>query len=125
MSVNGTFEVELTPQKDDIAPAGRMLISKKYTGSMQGVGSGQMISKRTDNGVAIYSAIEEFDGLVEGAVGTFTLVHNGYMSSEKQMLDIKILDGSGTGDLKNISGAMKITQDDGGHQYELTYSLGL
>ena len=125
MSVTGTFEVELTPQQDDIVPAGRMLISKKYSGSMQGLGSGQMISKRVDGGVAIYFAIEEFDGAIEGVAGSFTLVHNGYMSSETQRLDITILEGSGTGDLKNISGAMDITQDDGAHQYELTYSLEL
>lgn len=123
MSASGTFEVHLEPQKDDHAPAGRMVISKTYTGSLEGTGKGQMISKRTSSGVAVYSAIEEFDGKLDGKKGGFTLIHNGYMSSEGQSLEVKILEGSGSGQLENISGELEITQKDGAHEYELRYEL--
>jgi len=123
MSASGIFEVNIEPQKDENAPVGRMLINKKYTGDIEGTGIGQMISKRTDSGTAVYFAIEEFQGVVDGKTGAFTLVHNGYMSSEDQSLDIKILEGSGRGELGNISGSMEIIQDEGEHRFVLQYEL--
>ena len=123
MSANGTFEVDLTPQEDIGFPVGRMLIKKTYLGDMIGSGTGQMISKRTENGAAVYCAIEEFSGSVKGKNGGFTLVHKGHMSKESQSLEVTILAGSGSGELQDISGSMLIVQDTNGHRYELTFEL--
>jgi len=123
MPASGTFEIDLTPQEDSGFAAGRMLIRKTYLGDMTGSGIGQMISKRLENGTAVYYAIEEFSGLVQGKSGGFTLVHKGHMSKESQSLDVTILEGSGSGELQNISGSMLIIQDANGHQYELTFEL--
>ena len=123
MLASGEFEVDLTPQDDSDCPAGRMLINKTYHGDMSGSGTGQMISKRTENGIAIYFAIEEFSGSVKGNNGSFALVHHGYMSKSSQSLEVTILEGSGSGELKDISGSMLITQDENGHSYELTFEL--
>lgn len=123
MSEIGTFEVTLSPQQDDVSPAGRMLIHKEYSGILTGVGQGQMISKRTSSGNAVYSAIEEFEGLVEGKKGKFTLIHQGVMSAEKQELTIYILSGSGSEELIGIEGNLAITQKDNKHYYEFTYTL--
>ena len=123
MDAKGTFEVNLTPQDDADSPAGRMVIDKNYLGDMNGSGIGQMISKRTESGTAVYYAIEEFSGSVESKSGAFTLVHKGYMSKESQSLKVVILEGSGSGELENISGSMVIVQDANGHTYELTYEL--
>ncbi|MAD17205.1 MAG: hypothetical protein CL579_14195 [Alteromonadaceae bacterium] len=123
MTATGTFEVDLSPQEDEAAPAGRMLIDKTYQGDLVGKGIGQMISKRTDNGVAVYFAIEEFEGTLQGKSGTFTLLHNGKMSAEVQSLDIAILEGSASGELTGLTGAMRITQQDGKHSYELDFEL--
>ena len=123
MSTSGTFEVNLEPQQDENAPAGRMIINKKYSGGIEGTGIGQMISRRTDGGVAVYYAIEEFEGSVDGKTGSFTLIHNGYMSSETQSLEIRILQGSGGGELAGISGSMDIIQNDGEHTFVLRFEL--
>lgn len=123
MPASGTFEVKLDPQNDELTPVGRMLIDKQYTGDLVGVGKGQMISKRTDAGVAVYYAIEEFEGSVNGKTGTFTLVHEGYMSPQQQNLHIKILEGTGQGELTGISGTLDITQENSIHSYKLTYDL--
>ena len=125
MTVKGTFDVDLCPQNDKNTPAGRMVIEKKYTGAMVGLGLGQMISKRTDNGVAVYFAIEEFVGCVDEKDGSFTLLHQGKMSAEEQSLEISILAGSGSGALTNICGNMRIIQQDGKHHYELDYQLSV
>jgi len=121
MLAKGTFEVDLTPQEDAESPAGRMLIRKTYLGDMKGSGTGQMISKRTESGTAAYYAIEEFSGSVGGKSGSFTLVHKGFMSKASQSLEIAVLEGSGSGELQDISGSMLIIQDANGHAYELTY----
>ncbi|MEM9667580.1 MAG: DUF3224 domain-containing protein [Pseudomonadota bacterium] len=123
MSVAGIFDVQLSPQNDEAAPTGRMIINKQYHGALSGRGVGQMISKRTEAGIAIYYAIEEFTGSVDGFEGGFTLVHQGFMSQSESSLDISILEGTGRGQLANISGAMTITQDNGVHRYDLEYEL--
>ena len=123
MNVKGTFEVRLTPQHDPEAPAGRMVMKKSFDGGMKGTASGQMISKRTENGASVYYAVEEFSGELAGKSGGFTLVHSGYMDENGQKLDVTILDGSGSGELEGITGSMEILNDDSGHRYELTYSF--
>lgn len=123
MTAIGTFEVDLKPQNDGEYQAGRMLINKKYLGDMIGSSVGQMISRKTEGGAAIYFAIEEFTGSVNDQSGAFTLLHKGLMNKESQSLDVNILEGSGSGDLKNISGSMRIEQDANGHNYELIFEL--
>lgn len=123
MSATGMFEVSLDPQNDEDAPVGRMIIDKKYSGALVGTGIGQMISKRTESGAAVYSAIEEFEGLLEGKKGTFTLVHYGEMSAAGQKLEVNIIAGSGSGELENISGSMEIIQENKTHRYVLKYKL--
>ena len=123
MSATGIFEVNLDPQNDENAPAGRMIIDKKYSGALVGKGIGQMISKRTETGSAIYSAIEEFEGSLDGKKGAFTLVHYGEMSATGQKLEVNIVADSGLGELENISGSLKIIQEDKMHKYVLNYKL--
>jgi len=123
MTATGTFEVNLDPQADADFPAGRMVIDKIYSGDVSGTGKGQMISKRTDGGAAVYYAVEEVSGSVDGKNGAFTLIHKGHMTRESQTLQVEILEGSGTGELEGISGSMAITQDSNSHSYELTYEL--
>lgn len=123
MNAAGTFDVSLEPQDDVDIPAGRMVIDKVYSGDLSGTGRGQMISKRTEGGSAVYFAIEEFSGSANGKKGAFTLIHKGYMNQESQMLDVDILGGSGSGELESISGKMSITQDSGGHSYQLEYEI--
>jgi hypothetical protein len=123
MSAKGVFEVDLAPQPDAQAPAGRMILNKTYRGDMSGSGVGQMISKRTDKGTAVYYAIEEFSGSVDGRSGAFTLVHCGHMNAETSSLEVTILQGSGRGELATITGSLLITQGSDGHSYDLRYEL--
>jgi hypothetical protein len=123
MVVKGTFEIRLDPQQDDSAPAGRMVINKTYSDGLVGTGIGQMLSKRTENGASVYSAIEEFQGSVDGKSGSFTLFHNGIMSSTKHELKIIVVDGSATGELEGLTGELLIEQQEGVHHYTFTYGF--
>lgn len=123
MTATGTFEIQMDMQNDEIAPVGRIIIDKNYSGSMVGKGSGQMISKRTEDGASVYAAIEEFDGSIEDKKGSFTLFHRGIMSSSEMTLEILIVEGSGTGDFTHINGSLDIEQDDDKHLYTLEYEF--
>jgi len=123
MTVSGSFDIQLEPQQDDFAPAGRMLINKEYSGALVGKGIGQMISKRTEQGASVYSAIEEFTGTVEGKNGSFTLFHTGLMSATSQELNVIVVEGSGTEELSGITGKLSIHQNNGAHTYTFDYQL--
>jgi hypothetical protein len=123
MSASGVFAVKLEPHKDEPAPAGRMTLFKEYSGGLVGKGIGQMLSKRTEGGASVYSAIEEFEGALDGRNGRFTLFHNGFMSGSTHELKIIIVDGSGSGELEGIQGELFIAQKNGNHEYDLRYSL--
>ncbi|MEP5612047.1 MAG: DUF3224 domain-containing protein [Cyclobacteriaceae bacterium] len=122
-TAKGNFEINMTPQQDDEAPAGRFILSKTYQGDVEGTAVGQMISKRIEGGAAVYFAVEEFSGSVNGKGGAFTLMHKGFMDKESQSLEIEIIAGSGSAELTGISGSLKIIQEGEAHAYELTYEL--
>lgn len=121
MLAKGYFDVTLTAQEDLEAPAGRMLIEKTYHGEMTGTGRGQMISKRTEDGLSLYFAIEEFQGQINGKTGGVTFVHKGVMDKQSEALKIEILGGSATGELKGMTGEMSLNIDDGRHFYVLNF----
>ncbi len=123
MQATGTFEVQLSPQQDDQAPAGRMIINKVFSGDLKGTGTGQMISKRIEGGNAVYYAVEEVVATLNGKSGAFTLLHHGEMSASEQSLSISVMSGSGSGELKGISGNMEINIENGAHSYQFTYSF--
>jgi len=123
MQLSGSFEITLELQQDEQFPAGRMLINKQYTGGLEGIGIGQMLSKRTEAGASVYAAIEEFEGKVNGKQGSFTLFHTGQMSASSQELNIIVIEGSGAGELEGITGKLTITLSNDVHSYVFEYSF--
>jgi len=123
MLAKGKFTVEVLPQNDGEFNAGRLTISKTYTGDIVGTGKGQMISKRIENGPATYFAIEEVSATLNDKTGSFTLLHKGVMDANGTTLDITIMPHSGTDDFAGITGTYNIIQQDGQHFYELEWAL--
>jgi hypothetical protein len=123
MQATGTFEVQLSPQQDEQAPVGRMVINKVFSGDLKGTGTGQMISKRIEGGNAVYYAVEEVVATLDGKSGAFTLLHHGEMSASEQSLSISVMPGSGSGELAGISGNMAINIEEGMHSYQFSYTF--
>ena len=91
----GSFEVNLTPQSDEACEAGRLLIEKTYQGGLEGKGTGQMLSARTEqDGSAGYVAIERFSGTLDGRSGSFVLQHVGLMNRGSSTLQITVIPDS-------------------------------
>ena len=122
---SGTFEVKLTPQRDNTEEGlGRMTIAKQIHGDFEGTSIGQMLTSMTKvSGSAVYVAVERMTGTLHGRKGSFDLHHVGVMNRGVQQLTINVVPDSGTNQLIGITGAMTIKIADGKHSYEFDYSL--
>ena len=128
MNAKGTFEVKLSKLQpyNIIAEAklGRMSIEKEFSGDLQAVSKGEMLSAFSNTeGSAGYVAIEEVEGILQGKEGTFILQHNATMTRNKQELNIIVVPDSGTGELKGLIGRMQINIIDGKHFYDFDYNI--
>jgi hypothetical protein len=84
-----------------------------------------MLAVRADPVGAGYVALERIEGTVPGRRGTFALLHLGSMVGETPWAKWPISPGSGTGELKGISGEARIEIDESGaHTLLLDYELG-
>ena len=124
----GTFEVQMQPQGEgDIAPGaslGRMSLDKQFSGDLQAIGKGEMLTARSDTPTsAAYVAIERITGMLQGRSGSFVLVHRGVMTKGAQDLHISVVPDTGTDGLEGLSGTLSIRIAEGKHYYDFTYDL--
>ena len=124
----GAFDVKMAPPTAEATAAGetigRMLLDKKYHGSLDATGKGQMLAMRTPvEGSAGYVAMELVVGKLDGKSGSFVLQHSGTMNRGAKQLVLNVVPDSGTGELVGLSGDMEIIIAEGKHRYKFEYSL--
>jgi hypothetical protein len=128
-TIDGAFDVKLTPQPADEREAaaflGRMAIDKSFHGDLEATSVGQMLAARGDQPASAgYVAIERVTGTLAGRQGSFVLQHSGHSNPAGQSLEINVVADSGTDQLKGLSGTMRIIiEPGGGHFYEFDYEL--
>jgi len=126
-TATGPFEVKLAPQPPDAenTTLGRMLIAKQFHGELEATSQGQMLSALTGTkGSAGYVAMELVHGTLGGHKGTFVLQHSGTMDRGQSQLTVTVVPGSGTGELRGLSGSMQIRIEPGGkHFYDFDYQI--
>ena len=128
-TIDGAFDVKLTPQPADEREAaaflGRMAIDKSFHGELEATSVGQMLAARGDRPASAgYVAIERVTGTLAGRQGSFVLQHSGHSNPAGQSLEINVVADSGTDELKGLSGTMRIIiEPGGGHFYEFDYEL--
>jgi hypothetical protein len=121
----GTFEVKVQPlSPPDIPGVARYSIDKTIHGDLEATTKGEMYTAGDPKaGAAGYVAIETVTGALDHKSGTFVLQHFATMDTSGRDMTVKIVPGSGTGDLKGISGTFAILIADGKHSYDLEYQL--
>ena len=123
----GTFTVDVHPLTP--APAeglSRFSIDKQLKGDLEATSKGEMFSGGDPKqGVAGYVAIEVVTGILHGKHGSFALQHSGTMDQNGRKLSVIVVPGSGTGELKGISGTFDIQIANGQHSYDMEYQLPL
>jgi hypothetical protein len=128
--ITGPFDVKVVPQKPDTqiaraANLGRLTIDKRYHGDLEAIAKGEMLAAQTDTkGSAGYVAMERVTGTVKGRNGSFVLLHHATMTRGTPELVISVVPDSGTGELRGISGSMRVmVAADGAHSYEFDYKI--
>ncbi|MFF1905375.1 DUF3224 domain-containing protein [Kitasatospora sp. NPDC058218] len=128
-NASGSFELTgFEPEETDEQPGttlGRVRITKAFTGGLTGTSVVRMLSVLDGaGGPAAYVAVEHFTGELDGRKGSFVLQHSA-PGSQGERLAIRVVAGTGAGELTGITGTFELsTDDEGGHTYVLEYELG-
>ena len=102
----------------------RFSIDKQIHGDLEATTKGEMFSGGDPRqGAAGYVAIEVVTGTLNGKHGSFALQHFGHHGSKRPKMQVIVVPGSGTGELKGIAGAFTIKIENGQHSYDFDYSL--
>ena len=97
----------------------RVAIGKTFTGAVEGTSTVEMLTASNATSRA-YVAFERLEVSVDGRKGGFVLHH----SADDAGLALKILTGSGFGELAGIAGTASIEIDEEkNHRFALTYTL--
>lgn len=134
MRTSGTFTVHdftaaAVPGSDIVTatPVNVATMGKTFGGGIGGR-SATVFTAAFDEaaGVGTYVAMESFEGSLDGRDGAFNFVHSASTTgSDRADEYFLIVPGSGTGDLKGISGSGGIAvDDDGTHRIWFEYELG-
>ena len=136
MRTEGTFIVEsftpaaLTPSPDEVvtrAPVGVAVMVKQFSGGVSGR-SATIFTAAYDQatGAGTYVAMESFDGALDGAAGTFNFMHSATTEGGGRAHEhFAVVPGSGTAELRGISGGGGlVVDDDGTHRVWFDYRLG-
>jgi hypothetical protein len=122
---HGTFTVDVKPLTPPPAEGlGRFSIDKQIHGDLEATSKGEMFSAGNPReGAAGYVAIEMVTGALGGKQGSFALQHLGTMDASGPKMQVIVVPGSGTGELKGIGGTFTIHNDKGAHSYDFDYTL--
>ena len=122
---HGTFTVDVHPLTPPPAEGlGRFSIDKQIHGDLEATTKGEMYSAGDPKqGAAGYVAIEWVTGTLDGKHGSFALQHFATMDQNGPRMQVIVVPGSGTGELKGIAGTFNIHIDKGAHSYDFDYTL--
>ena len=125
MIAAGPFEVKLSPQPPgEDAALGRFALDKAFHGDLEAMSKGQMLAFSSSvKGSAGYVAMEQVTGTLHGRRGTFVLQHSGTMTRGNGELAITVVPDSGTEELTNLSGTMRVDVSGGKHAYVFEYTI--
>ena len=122
---HGTFTVDMKPLTP--VPAGglaRFSINKEIHGDLEATTQGEMYAGGDfTKGAAGYVAIEMVTGTLAGKHGSFALMHMATMDAAGPQMVVKIVPGSGTGELTGIGGTFTIEMSGGRHSWTMDYTL--
>lgn len=127
-TATGTFEIE--EQWDEVyddaegARLGRTRLTKRFAGDLTATSVVDMlgVSLPADGEFqgAAYVAVERVTGSLGDRKGSFVLTH---VAGQAHGMKVAVVPGSGTGDLRGITGEVTIARaEDGSHTYTFRHS---
>ena len=122
---HGAFNVKVVPLSSaSVAGIAHYSLDKELHGDIEGTSKGEMMGVGDPkSGNAGYVALEVITGTLAGKHGSFVLQHSSFMEAGAPTMNIKVVPGSGTDELKGIAGTFMIRIENGQHFYDLDYTL--
>ncbi|MGH7666584.1 MAG: DUF3224 domain-containing protein [Candidatus Dormibacteria bacterium] len=103
----------------------RIELHKTFRGELDAHSHVEMLSVTGAAEGAGYVALERVEGTLQGRSGSFALLQIGTMVGDRPWVKVPIAPGSGTGELRGISGEATIEVDPAGaHTLQLEYQIG-
>ena len=101
----------------------RVNATKSYQGDIEGEGKLEYLMMYRSAGSASFMGLERVTGSIGGRSGSFVLQHTGTFEGGVAKVTLSVVPGSGTGDLRGLSGEGKFSV---GHQppYSMTLDYG-
>jgi hypothetical protein len=121
----GRFTVDVRPLSPEPAEGlSRYSIDKVIHGDLEATTKGEMFGAGDPKkGAAGYVAIEIVTGTLGGKKGSFVLGHLATMDASGPKMQVIVVPGSGTGELKGIAGTFTIRIEGKEHFYDFEYEL--
>jgi hypothetical protein len=100
----------------------RALVTKKYTGDIEGSSTTEWLMAYLDDGSAQFVGLERISGSINGREGTLVLRHVGSFKDGAAKGDLDVIDGGGSGALRTAAGDGQFLADPGGSvKLDLTF----
>ncbi len=99
----------------------RITVKKSFEGEVKGESIGELLMCVSTEGAAGYTILDRFLVEIEGRKGSFVAIHGGM--TDEMKASGRIVPGSGTDDLKGISGSLEFKSDADGKRIILDYSF--
>jgi hypothetical protein len=129
-TARGSFEIQRRDQSviydGEGTKLGRISFDKQFSGDLQGTAVVEMLSALSEvKGSAGYVAIERVTGSLAGLKGNFVFQHSGSMKGGVATLNLTVVPDSADGELKGLSGSLKIDIVEGKHLYVFDYGFDI
>jgi hypothetical protein len=126
---SATFEVESWDEGTTVeAEAGRISSAKveqRLSGEIQGEGLAQWLMCYRADETADFVGLQRIEGRLGGRDGGFVMTSNGTFDGKVAAGEMRVVEGSGTGELAGISGGGRFSAPLGSEAtVELDYELG-
>ena len=115
------WETQTTDETTANPTLSRITVKKSFDGEVRGESVGELLMCASADGAAGYTIMDRFTIETEGKKGSFVAIHGGM--TDEMKASGKIVPGSGTDDLKGISGTLEFKSDENGKRIILDYSL--
>jgi hypothetical protein len=99
----------------------RITVKKTFDGELKGESTGELLMCAAADGSAGYTIMDRVSGELCGRRGSFVMIHGG--TTDVMGAGGKIVPGSGTDELRGISGTVEFKSDENGKSIILDFTL--
>ncbi len=127
-TITATFEVtgwDETPYDEpaDGPKFARATVTKRFTGSLEGTSTAQLLTCVAGDENAGYIGSERVTGTLDGKSGSFVVQHGGAVGGPEPKHFGWVVPGSGVGELRGLLGTVHFQHDEHGAVFTLEYEF--